>query len=618
MYQRHPRGYGKPLADIPAATARLMRYDEIERMPLTDGGLYLGMSPVARQPDWPLVETLMQTHAALNERLPQDPFVYQPMIDDCARAIHALSTTSLTPIGLPATEDRHSILFSGTRGEKGVSLIVPNLCLHPGSFIGVDPKGENAELTAARRGHGSEHCTGLGQPTYAFDPYGQANIDPAYKASWNFLSWVDLSRRDAIERASTIADAIIVPQETASGDSKHFDANARILLKALILYVKRYYPEDSSVTRLHRFATIGLRKHEMVSPPEGDDAFDAFHALLYEMLEPAEDSDTAVDRVIAAAASTILDMGDKERGGVLSTMRTHLEWMEKESMQDVFEDSDFDPRILKEAPGGASIYLVLPPGRMSDTSGWLRLMISVFLETLYADRSPPACGHPILFMLDEFAVLRRFKPIEQAAGYGAGYHIRLFLVLQDLPQLKGIYGNGIWETFLGNSGCIMAYDVGDNTTAKYLSELVGQTHIASVLSSVSENHTSGAGGVSDYARGTQLAGQGGIFRGILTGAASMLDDQSENYSHSISRSETPNPQIVPVIQPDEVIRLFGREQQTMLVIRKGYHAMDLVRGRFYEHPFFQGKFDGPSAPDPRDRIEEQARHVLNEAAALLR
>ena len=53
------------------------------------------------------------------------------------------------------SDDRHVCLVSGTRGGKGVGVIIPNLCCWPGSSIVVDPKGENATVTARRRGDGS-------------------------------------------------------------------------------------------------------------------------------------------------------------------------------------------------------------------------------------------------------------------------------------------------------------------------------------------------------------------------------------------------------------------------------------------------------------------------------
>ena len=47
----------------------------------------------------------------------------------------------------------------------------------------------------------------------------------------------------------------------------------------------------------------------------------------------------------------------------------------------------------------------------------------------------------------------------------------------------------------------------------------------------------------------------------------------------------------------------------MLVLRKGYQAMELVRGRFYDHPFFREKFDGLSAPDPVIELRREATHL---------
>jgi type IV secretory pathway TraG/TraD family ATPase VirD4 len=56
----------------------------------------------------------------------------------------------------------HCVTVAGSRAGKGVSVIVPNLCLYPGSAVVIDPKGENATLTAARRGQGSVYCEGMG------------------------------------------------------------------------------------------------------------------------------------------------------------------------------------------------------------------------------------------------------------------------------------------------------------------------------------------------------------------------------------------------------------------------------------------------------------------------
>jgi type IV secretory pathway TraG/TraD family ATPase VirD4 len=87
------------------------------------------------------------------------------------------------PIGYG--DDRHICLVSGNRGGKGTSLIINNLCFWPGSAVVVDPKGENATVTAARRGQGSEHCTGMGQIVHVLDPFKAAHVDECYRSSFN-------------------------------------------------------------------------------------------------------------------------------------------------------------------------------------------------------------------------------------------------------------------------------------------------------------------------------------------------------------------------------------------------------------------------------------------------
>ncbi len=49
-------------------------------------------------------------------------------------------------------DDRHVMTIAGSRAGKGVSLIIPNLLLYEGSALVIDPKGENARITAGRRG----------------------------------------------------------------------------------------------------------------------------------------------------------------------------------------------------------------------------------------------------------------------------------------------------------------------------------------------------------------------------------------------------------------------------------------------------------------------------------
>lgn len=80
---------------------------------------------------------------------------------------------------------------------------------------------------------------------------------------------------------------------------------------------------------------------------------------------------------------------------------------------------------------------------------------------------------PTLFLLDEFASLGRLSAVERAMGLMAGYGVQLWPILQDLSQLKVLYGESA-NTFMANSGVVQTFGVNDYETAKWLSLLLGQ------------------------------------------------------------------------------------------------------------------------------------------------
>jgi hypothetical protein len=131
-------------------------------------------------------------------------------------------------------DDRHVCLVSGSRGGKGTGAIIPNLCLWPGSCIVIDPKGENAVVTARRRGAGSEYTYGLGQNVYILDPFGEVALDPSLKARFNPLDAINPESDDAVDDAGRVAAALVVIE---SQNDPFFELAAPNLMKGLILHV---------------------------------------------------------------------------------------------------------------------------------------------------------------------------------------------------------------------------------------------------------------------------------------------------------------------------------------------------------------------------------------------
>jgi type IV secretion system protein VirD4 len=77
-------------------------------------------------------------------------------------------------------------------------------------------------------------------------------------------------------------------------------------------------------------------------------------------------------------------------------------------------------------------------------------------------------------ILDEFARLQNLPAISNAVGFAAGFNLQLWPFLQDLPQLKSIYGEK-FESFLANAGLLQFYTPADLQSAEYLQRRGGMT-----------------------------------------------------------------------------------------------------------------------------------------------
>lgn len=618
-----PRGHDARSIEAPVATARWATADEIAGYAYKDGDIWLGMLPV---PHADAGDTLDRLHAfcaalAVDEDLA--PEWTAQVLAEAETHIAALSATDELEIGV--ADDRHLVTIGSTRAGKGTSAIIPNLCLWPGSVVCIDPKGENARITASRRGFGSKHCDGLGQTVCVLDPYNTTKLPEEMKAGWNPLDLLVPGDPQIVDHAASIAESLIV---RSNPEDAHFDESARLFIKALILYVAYLHagrPTRNLVTvydLLMRGAVAQLAADRGAAPPGPDDP-DPFTYLLHLMLRREE-----CDGIIAGAATMLLAMGDRELGAVLSTARRNLEFIERPAMRAVLSHSSFDLDQLKTDPAGMSLYLCLPPQRMPDCGRWLRLMITACLERMYEIEDEPATGHPVLFLLEEFASLKHMEIIEHAAGYAAGFGVKLWVIVQDITQLKRYYRDG-WETFLGNAGVIQAFANSDASTLEFLSKKLGEVELSQRVRNVTSSLTASTNDPGEAQRVQSVLGMrgpAGVFGGPLN---LLLDPNSSGQSASTTTSENEQIQRTPMLLPDEIERLFRREAMSGIVAIKGERPFALKRETYFAHPRFAGLYDPIKAPfrskadalADRDRKAAEAarcrEHVIAAASAFL-
>lgn len=368
------------------------------------------------------------------------------------------------------TGDRHLIVVAGSRAGKGTSLIIPNLLYWQGGIFCIDPKGENASITAMRRGEeraangtGTEVSQFLDQKVAILDPFGTVK-GPArkYRVAYNPLRDVQVDDDETASRVLALAEALVIA-DGGSGEA-HFTESAVTLLAGLIE------------------AAIGNRdvaKRHLVECR--DASLGGIDALkIYLGNAPATDAGLAVE-----ARGLLESVGKNEGGSFLSTLSRQLKWVAL--MQDHLSEGTFS--LTQAVRENWSIYVCIPPAKIPAMKRWLRAIVRVALDAKM-DSPFEHQGQQTLFMLDEFYALGNFPLIEEAAAYMAGYGIKLVPIIQNIGQLKKLYGQN-WETFAGNAGAIIAWGLNDHESEKYIADRLGHTREWEQSFSKSAAHTPG-------------------------------------------------------------------------------------------------------------------------------
>ena len=365
------------------------------------------------------------------------------------REVAAYTRTSGLLIGRdPKTEalmhydgPAHLLTMAPTRTGKGVGTIIPNLLTADRSVICIDPKGENVRIAGrARRAFG---------PVHVLDPFG---VSEQPNAAFNPLDRLDMDGLDVAEDATTLADALVFDEPGQTGEA-HWNEEAKALIAGMTLHIAAHeFGRRRSLVTLREYLTL---------------APDAFLALLKAM-----QASSAAGGLVARAANRHLGKSDREAAGVLSSAQRHTHFLDSPRMAAVLGHSDFRFADLKRR--NVTVFLVLPPDRLSAYSRWLRLLVTQSLTEMA--RTPDKPAVPVLFLLDEFASLGNLAAVERAMGLMAGYGVQLWPILQDIHQLRATYGQRA-GTFLSNAGVLQVFGVNDHDSARLISDLLGQETI---------------------------------------------------------------------------------------------------------------------------------------------
>jgi type IV secretion system protein VirD4 len=389
--------------------------------------------------------------------------------------------------------DRHILTVAPTRSGKGACAIIPNLLIdNDHSIICIDPKGQNAAVTA--------HARGKVGAVYCLNPFGLHSGAPWHlpRHRYNPLAHLTIDHPNLVADAAALAQALIV---TESKSQPYFENSARDLVKVLILHAIATKGRDA--TLLDMRAWLG---QPWEAPPDEP----SLTRTIFEM------SRSEYPFIREAAARFLSDA--RSIGEIIQSAANQTEFLSDPVIAYTLGASDFSMKDFKKQV--TTLFIILPDNYLDSYSRFFRLIVISALNGL---RSRPG-GRKTWVMLDEFARLGHLEPVENAFTLAAGYNVQIWPFVQDLSQLKQTYGDR-WESFIANAGAVQWFTPNDHFTAEYLSKRIGKTTITTQTSNFTESSSRGA------ARGASAsAGPGGRSR-------NMNDNVSRSNSKSDSHAE---------------------------------------------------------------------------------
>lgn len=401
------------------------------------------------------------------------------------------------------------------------------------SFVVTDPKSELFEDTVYY----------LKQEGY--NVYQWNLIDHLNSNGWDVLQ--EIAGENELEYVDVLCGTIIKNTAGAAEAGDFFDKIETVLLKALILYVVREYPEQDR--------TLG----------------NVYNMILQETAESldAKFSSLPVEHP-AYGPYNLFSKSPTNKGNAILGLGARLSIFQTDSVKKMTGAKEID--IESIAKQKTAVFCIA-----SDSNTTYSMLNALFISMLfiklmaYADSTPRRkCDIPVHIILDEFPNIGVIDEFKQKEATARSRDIGIDILFQNVPQLQNRYADGVWEELIG--GCDFRILLGCNeiTTANYFSELSGMASIE----------------VDTERKNLKTI---------------RLTDITPEYAKSSGLGQR------ALVLPDEILRMDSEE---LLFYVRGQQPIRLKKFKFFEHPealnFRQIK-TSQIIPGWRDDISEEEK-----------
>ena len=352
------------------------------------------------------------------------------------------------------------IIVGGSGSGKTRFLAKPNLMLANASFIVTDPKGEM--LRAVGNLFLEE-----GYVLRMFDL-----IDPAKSDCYNPFCYI---RKDA--DVFKLIDNFIknTTPKGAKANDPFWEKSETALDAALMLYLLHEAPvEDQNMETILYMIENGGAKEE-------DDDYQSPLDLLFEALEEEQPNHIAVRQyhIFKQAAG-------KTAKSILVSAAVRLASFTLPEIQRITASDDMDLGKLGERK--QAIFCIIPDSNDASLNFLVGMLYTQAFQELYyqADKvHQGALPVPVRLMFDEFANVALPDGYARLQATMRSRNIMSTIILQNISQLKALFKDD-WEGIIGNADSFIYLGGNEQSTHKYISELLGKETIDTKTSSQSK------------------------------------------------------------------------------------------------------------------------------------
>ena len=352
------------------------------------------------------------------------------------------------------------IIVGGSGSGKTRFLAKPNLMLANASFIVTDPKGEMLRAVG-------NLFLEKGYVLRVFDL-----IDPSKSDCYNPFCYI---RKDA--DVFKLIDNFIknTTPKGAKANDPFWEKSETALDAALMLYLLHEAPvEDQNMETILYMIENGGAKEE-------DDDYQSPLDLLFEALEEEQPNHIAVRQyhIFKQAAG-------KTAKSILVSAAVRLASFTLPEIQRITGVDDMELGKLGERK--QAIFCIIPDSNDASLNFLVGMLYTQAFQELYfqADKvHQGALPVPVRLMFDEFANVALPDGYARLQATMRSRNIMSTIILQNISQLKALFKDD-WEGIIGNADSFIYLGGNEQSTHKYISELLGKETIDTRTSSQSK------------------------------------------------------------------------------------------------------------------------------------